>query len=50
MNELLSNDFIEFCSSGNVYYYNKGDVLNKNNNLFGINWEIKTFYNKIIVR
>ena len=39
ISELLSDDFIEFCSSGTIYHYNKGDVFEKKINLF----EIKDF-------
>lgn len=27
ISELLSEDFFEFCSSGNVYHYKKGDIF-----------------------
>ena len=43
ISELLSNDFIEFCSSGIIYHYNNGDVFDKNVNPHEIKWEIKEF-------
>jgi hypothetical protein len=46
INELLSDDFIEFCSSGNIYRYNKGDVFDENISLPEIKWEIKEFTTK----
>lgn len=46
INELLSDDFIEFCSSGNIYNYNKGDVFDKTINSSKIKWEIKEFSTK----
>ena len=40
--EILSDDFIEFCSSGKIYKYEQGNVIdNKRNN--DIHWEIKDF-------
>ncbi len=40
--EILSDDFIEFCSSGKIYKYEKGDLIdNKGNDHF--EWEIKDF-------
>ena len=41
ISELLSDDFIEFCSSGNISHYNKGEVF-----LSEIKWEIKEFTTK----
>jgi hypothetical protein len=46
ISELLSDDFIEFCSSGNIYKYNKGDVFDKNINLPEVKWELKQFTTK----
>lgn len=43
INELLSDDFIEFCSSGKIYKYNKGDVFYKDIILPEVKWEIKEF-------
>ena len=43
ISELLSDNFTEFCSSGNIYNYNKGDVFDKNINLSELKWEIKEF-------
>ena len=41
--ELLSEGFIEFCSSGYEYHYKKGDSIDKPNNLEQINWKIIDF-------
>jgi hypothetical protein len=46
ISKLLSDDFIEFCSSGNIYKYNKGDVFDKNINLPEVKWELKQFTTK----
>lgn len=43
ISELLSDEYVEFCSSGYVYYYNKGDTFAEENNFSEINWEIKEF-------
>ncbi|MBC8061031.1 MAG: hypothetical protein H7Y18_10225 [Clostridiaceae bacterium] len=43
ISELMSDDFMEFCVSGNVYNYNKGDVFDKDINSSEIKWEIKEF-------
>jgi len=43
ISKLLSDDCTEFCSSGKIYNYNKGDVFDKNINLSEIKWEIKQF-------
>ena len=39
--ELLSNGFVEFCSSGYVWHYNKGESVDEE--IQQINWEIKDF-------
>ena len=39
--ELLSDDFFEFCSSGYVWHYNKGESADEE--IQQINWEIKDF-------
>lgn len=39
--ELLSDGFIEFCSSGYVWHYNKGESVDEE--IQQINWEIKDF-------
>ena len=46
ISELLSDNFTEFCSSGNIYNYNKGDVFDENINLSELMWEIKQFTTK----
>lgn len=43
ISELLSDDFIEFCSSGTIYHYNKGDIFDKIANSYEIKWELKEF-------
>lgn len=43
ISELLSDEYVEFCSSGYAYYYNKGDTFAEENNCSEINWEIKEF-------
>jgi hypothetical protein len=43
---LLSDDFIEFSSSGNIYNYNKDDVFDNDSNSCEIKWEIKEFKTK----
>ena len=43
ISELLSDGFIEFCSSGYIYRYNKGESFDGDTNLQQINWEIKDF-------
>lgn len=39
--ELLSDGFIEFCSSGYVWHYNKGEPVDEQ--IQQISWEIKDF-------
>lgn len=39
--ELLSDGFIEFCSSGYVWHYNKGESVDEH--IQQINWEIRDF-------
>ncbi|HOQ02098.1 MAG TPA: DUF4440 domain-containing protein [Acetivibrio sp.] len=46
--ELLSDDFCEFCSSGNIYLYNKGDIFDTDRNLSVIDWKIKDFSIRIL--
>jgi len=41
--ELLSEGFIEFCSSGYEYHYKKGDSIDEPNNFKQINLEIMNF-------
>jgi len=43
ISKLLSDDFIEFSSSGSIYNYNKGDIFDNDSNSFEIKWEIKEF-------
>lgn len=46
--ELLSNDFCEFCSSGKIYIYKKGDIFDIKKDLPVIDWEIKDFSIRIL--
>ena len=41
--ELLAEGFIEFTSSGNVYLYKVGDVLQEEDDNTELNWQIKDF-------
>lgn len=41
--ELLSEEFIEFCSSGYEYHYKKGESIDEATCSKQINWEIKNF-------
>ena len=43
ISEILSDDFIEFTSSGSMYNYNKGNVFNNDTDASEIKWEIKEF-------
>ena len=43
INEILANDFIEFCSSGSEYYYKNGDVFQEQNDNHTLCWEILDF-------
>lgn len=43
ISELLANDFIEFCSSGDEYHYKDGDVFQAENDNSTLDWEISDF-------
>lgn len=43
INELLAEDFIEFTSSGNVAFYEVGEVFQEKNDNTELDWEIKDF-------
>lgn len=43
INELLAEDFIEFTSSGNVAFYEVGEVFQDKNDNTELNWEIRGF-------
>lgn len=43
INELLADEFIEFCSSGNIYRHNKEKAIAESTNLESLNWEIEDF-------
>lgn len=42
-NELLSDGFTEFCSSGYIYKYNKEQAIDKCTSLQEMDWEITDF-------
>lgn len=44
--ELLSDEFVEFCSSGNEYHYEDGDIFQGQNNNEELNWSIVDFKTK----
>lgn len=43
INEILSDDFIEFCSSGNIYLYKNGDIFQEKDDELENNWRILDF-------
>ena len=43
INEILTNDFIEFCSSGSEYHYKNGDIFQKEDDNNTLCWEILDF-------
>lgn len=43
ISDLLSEDFFEFCSSGSIYHYKKGDVFSDTAENKGIIGEIEDF-------
>ncbi|MFD3157263.1 DUF4440 domain-containing protein [Haloimpatiens sp. FM7330] len=43
INQILANDFIEFCSSGSEYHYKNGDVFQAQNDNDILCWEILDF-------
>lgn len=43
INEILSNDFVEFSSSGSEYHYKCGDVFQDAEDERILNWEILNF-------
>ncbi len=45
VNKILSDDFIEFCSSGTIYNYKIGDTFYSEEK---IDWEIKEFEIKFL--
>ena len=44
--ELLADEFVEFCSSGNEYRYEDGDIFQAQNNNEELNWSIVDFKTK----
>ncbi|MEN8078081.1 DUF4440 domain-containing protein [Clostridioides difficile] len=43
ISELLADNFIEFTSSGNVAFYQIGEVFQNKDDNTELNWEIKNF-------
>lgn len=43
INELLANNFIEFCSNGKEYHYKNGDVFQTQDDRNTLCWEILNF-------
>ena len=43
ISELLANDFIEFCSSGDEYHYKEGDMFQALDDNSTLDWEISDF-------
>ena len=43
INEILSDDFIEFCSSGSIYHYKNGDIFQEKDDELENNWRILDF-------
>lgn len=43
INEILSNDFVEFSSSGSEYHYKFGDVFQDEEDERTLDWEILNF-------
>lgn len=41
--ELLADGFTEFCSSGEIYHYNKEQAIDGGTNLQAMEWEITDF-------
>lgn len=48
MGELLSEDFFEFCSSGNVYFFREDDFKDNIQESNGFSCEIKEFDIKVL--
>lgn len=43
ISEILSNNFVEFCSSGFEYHYKYGDIYQEKDDNTELNWEIVNF-------
>jgi hypothetical protein len=50
ISEILAEDFIEFCSSGTIYRYNKNDIFEEANSLSKIEWKIEDFEIKLLAK
>lgn len=48
ISELLSDDFTEFCSSGRIYQYKRGDIIDSRKKTDITDWKIKDFSINII--
>ncbi|ADL50278.1 DUF4440 domain-containing protein [Clostridium cellulovorans] len=43
INEILTNNFVEFTSSGTEYHYKNGDIFQDQNDTDSLNWQIINF-------
>ncbi|ELC8442501.1 DUF4440 domain-containing protein [Clostridium perfringens] len=43
INEILADDFVEFCSSGSEYHYKNGDIFQSEDDEKNLDWEIFNF-------
>lgn len=43
INNILADDFVEFCSSGSEYHYKKGDIFQAEDDEKNLDWEIFNF-------
>lgn len=48
INDLLSDDYIEFCSSGIEYHYKNGDVFQSQDDNTELKWDIVDFETKLL--
>jgi hypothetical protein len=46
ISDILADDFIEFCSSGNEYHYKNGDTFQEQDNIKELCWQIVDFKTK----
>jgi len=43
INEILANDFVEFCSNGSEYHYKNGDIFQAQDDNNTLRWQILNF-------
>ncbi|MDZ5253809.1 DUF4440 domain-containing protein [Clostridium sp. LIBA-8841] len=43
INEIVADDFVEFCSSGSEYHYKNGDIFQAEDDYKNLDWEIFNF-------